>query len=243
MMKTMDNATHSNTIGVIRAVIFVAVFFAVFMPSAPVNAAVIYWDGGGVGNNWSTVANWNGDVAPGSSDIASFDATSTKSATIDANINVAGIDIISGYTGTITQATGVTMTIGSSGYTQADGKFMGGDSTIDINGIGDFTQTGGEATSTSGTLYIPDDMIISGGTFDANSGTVLFGPSNWATVSVGTAVLYNVTVSKTSGWALTITGTMDVNGDLTINGGYSSINSGTIAVAGKIGRASCRERV
>nr|MBP9752010.1 hypothetical protein [Candidatus Moranbacteria bacterium] len=78
------------------------------------------WDGGGVdgtcggagtANNWSCAANWSGDTAPTSNDIALFDGTSTKNATINANISVAGIDINTGYTGTITQSGSYTVTV------------------------------------------------------------------------------------------------------------------------------------
>src|SRR3990170_614008 len=72
----------------------------------PASAAIIVWDGGGATNNWSEAANWLGDVVPGPADVATFDATSVKAATIDGAINVAGVDINAGYTGTITQAAG-----------------------------------------------------------------------------------------------------------------------------------------
>ncbi|HRH32110.1 MAG TPA: hypothetical protein PLK06_02170, partial [bacterium] len=91
-----------------------------------VRAAVVTWDGGGSdgtcggaagdGNKWSCGLNWSGDVAPGASDIATFNGTSTKNATIDSNISVAGIDINTGYTGIITQASGVTITVGTSDF-------------------------------------------------------------------------------------------------------------------------------
>ena len=79
--------------------------FLTFVP-AGAQAAIVTWDGGGADNNWNTVANWVGDVAPGTADVATFDATSVKNATVNAHISVAGIDIVSTYTGTINKATG-----------------------------------------------------------------------------------------------------------------------------------------
>jgi hypothetical protein len=147
------------------------------------------WDGGGVdgtcggagtANNWTCAANWSADTAPTASDIATFDATSTKDATINANISVAGINIASGYTGTITQSSTYTVTVGSSHYVQADGTFTGGSGAITVNGT--YTLSGGTFTSTSGTLYIyrnavtPNETVftVSGGTFNHNNGTVSF---------------------------------------------------------------------
>ncbi|MGE5041960.1 MAG: hypothetical protein ACM3IJ_03575, partial [Candidatus Levyibacteriota bacterium] len=97
----------------------------------------ICWSGGGADNNWSTAGNWKGGVAPGSGDIAEFDNTTdcpigtypnaNKNATIDVAISVAGINI-KNYTGTITQGTGNTITVGGSNFNQqaAGSTFTGG---------------------------------------------------------------------------------------------------------------------
>ncbi len=178
------------------------------------------WDGGGTdgtcggagtANNWSCAANWSGDTAPTASDIATFDGTSTKNATINANISVAGIDINTGYTGTITQSGSYTVTVGTSHYNQADGIFAGGSGTIDINGT--FTLSNGTFTSTSGTLEVgravsTDETIfaLSGGTFNHNDGTINFAPDSTDyygktyTVDVLTSItLYNVIVTAVRG--------------------------------------------
>jgi hypothetical protein len=99
---------------------------AVFYFSRPASAVNRTWDGGGgADHNWSNPLNWSGDTIPGSGDIALFDSTSTNDSTIDAGFagSVAGIQINSGYTGSITQAAGVILTVGSSGYSQATGTF------------------------------------------------------------------------------------------------------------------------
>jgi hypothetical protein len=64
---------------------------------------------------------------PVSTDAVFFDpGYSTANCTINANISVKGISINSGYTGTVTQSSGNTVTVGTSGYSQADGAFAGG---------------------------------------------------------------------------------------------------------------------
>ncbi len=40
-------------------------------------AAIVTWDGGGADNNWNTVANWVGDVAPGTADVATTNTCQT----------------------------------------------------------------------------------------------------------------------------------------------------------------------
>lgn len=42
------------------------------LPAMASHAANIQWDDGGVDDNWTTAANWAGDVVPGSSDIGLF---------------------------------------------------------------------------------------------------------------------------------------------------------------------------
>lgn len=70
------------------------------------------WDGGGVDNNGSTAANWSGDVVPTASDVAIFDITSNKDATLDGAFTptLGGLLIEDSYTGTITQNNGLAIT-------------------------------------------------------------------------------------------------------------------------------------
>src|SRR5438270_615654 len=145
-------------------------FSAAIYFSRVVSAANVTWDGGGGTNNWSEPANWSGDVVPGSADTAFFDGTSTKDATIDVNINVRGIRINSGYTGTITQSSSSTITVGADGLSQSSGTFSGGSSDIDL--ANEFDLNGGTFTSTTGTLIPRTSYVHDGGTFNHNNGTV-----------------------------------------------------------------------
>ncbi len=171
-------------------------------------AATVTWDGGGSdgtcgggvgdGNKWSCGANWSTNSIPTSSDVATFDGTSTKSATIDSSINVLGIDINTGYSGTITQS--ATATIGSSGYAQDSGVFLGGSQAMDIND-GSFTLNAGSFQSTSGTLSIERNFTVVGSSFIHNSGTVTFdganGTDDGTITCSGSEAFTKVTFNKT----------------------------------------------
>jgi hypothetical protein len=71
------------------------------------------WDGGGGDNNGSTAANWSGDTVPLSTDVAIFDPTSTKDATLDATFPAAlsGLVLEEDYEGTVTQARDLALTL------------------------------------------------------------------------------------------------------------------------------------
>jgi hypothetical protein len=108
--------------------------------------------------NWTDPENWyNGLAAPDSTQIAIFDGTcsSNCSPTIDANITIKGIEMNTGYTGTITQGAGRTIVVENTGWTQSAGTFTGGNSSIDI--AGKLEVAGGTFTSTSGNLILVKD--------------------------------------------------------------------------------------
>ncbi len=194
-------------------------------------AAVRTWTGGGLTNNWSEPANWT--VLPGAGDVATFNATSVKPATIDGNISVAGIAINAGYTGTITQAAGVTVTVGASNFVQAAGTFVGGNSAINFNGA--YTLSGGSFTATSGnTIFALGFTHTVGGTFTHNNGTVVF-TGLAATIDVTVSeTFFNLTISKNTGIALTVavSDTLVVTGILTLTDG--NLNQATIPANGTI---------
>ena len=204
----------------------------------PAHASVKTWDGGGTdgtcggsagdGNKWSCAANWSGDTLPTSSDSVVFDATSTKNATIDASFagSVFGMSINSGYTGTITQAR--SLTIISSGFSQAAGTFTGASQSISITG--NFTLSGGVFTATSGTTSISLNFTISGSpTFSANGGTISFNGSNNSVLSCGGVTFSSVTFSKTFNF-----NTITVGSNCTISLGNSPTSTGDITNNGTL---------
>jgi hypothetical protein len=196
--------------------------------------------------NWNEAQNWYGEAVPGSGQVALFDGqSSTEDCNINANISVGGILINNGYSGTITQESTRTVTIGSSGYTQHSGTFAGGDAKITIN-TGDFTLSGGSFTSTSGMLEMVSEQNYwthSGGTFDANSGHVkMRGAWNDKTDISGDTTFYDWTSERWGGSAyVTIAAdtTVTVENTFTMSfndgreGGYS-LNTGTVLCLGDI---------
>jgi len=206
-------------VGKIFLFAFVVAQALFYLSALPARAAVIVWDGGGATNAWSEGANWTGDVAPGAADIATFDGTSTKNATIDAGFagSVAGIDINTGYTGIITQAR--TITVGTSNYDQAAGTFTGSADTMTVNGT--FTLSSGTFTAPSGTLQLASNFThTAGGTFAHNSGTVVFAASGTRTLNVATTETFN---------NLEINATSATN-NLTISSGDTAVVIGTFTM-------------
>jgi hypothetical protein len=214
--------------------------------------AILTWDGGGADNNWTTAANWTSDTTPGSGDTAIFDGTSTKAATIDLNVTVDALQINSGYTNTITQGTGNTLTVGSGGFSQAAGTFAGGNSTLDING--DFALSGGTFTSTSGNLTLAGNLTVTNSpTFNTNSGTVIFDGANGVVADVNSNLTFNnLTFNKDEGYhvqvwsgdTLIVTGgTTFTNGQVLDSSGSTVEARGNVAVASTFDGGRCTAQI
>lgn len=217
---------------IFAGIVSVSAFAAAILLRAPfAHAAVVTWDGGGADTNWNTCANWTLDTCPGSSDIATFDGTSTKNVTINTGITVGGIDINTGYTGIITQMNTFTVNLGTTGaWTQDAGTFTGGDSAIDL---GSFTLAGGTFQSTSGTMSVNEGWThTAGGTFTHRSGAVRFTGNSSAFDVATSETFYNVTIDKSHGQTLTIaTGdTMIPTGQMTYLNGL--LSGGTVEKSG-----------
>lgn len=185
--------TQKRTVIILAAGIAGAGFFLLAGTS---RAATITWTAAGA-STWNTSSSWSTGAVPTSADTALFSASSTQNGTIGAAVNVGGINIISGYTGTITQSTGssISITVGSSGYSQAAGTFSGGTGQITVNGA--FSLTGGTMTSTSGNLLLQGNGSTNtfSGTFNNNNGTVQFGQfsaNNASETISGTATFNNL---------------------------------------------------
>jgi formylmethanofuran dehydrogenase subunit C len=238
-----------------HAVILAAI--SLFCLTSSVQAAPRYWIAAGAGN-WNDPANWSvfsggsgGASVPGSGDFVTFDGNGLGNCTINAAVNIQGIVINPTYSGTITQNAGITVTVGSSGYTQGGGVFAGGDATIDLNG--EFYLAGGTFTSTSGTLFIGGTfntntnlITFSAGTFNHNNGTVRLDPDyntcaqRTGTVSIGSAITFNnfqVDVDNIGGCSESImlvsgAGSMNIAGEFVHMDSY--INTGTINIQGNL---------
>ncbi len=207
---------------------------ALLLSSNPANAATRTWTGLGLTNNWNDAGNWLGGLIPGAADVATFDATGSKNATINVAINVAGINVTSGYAGTVTQAAGIAMTVGASGFVKSGATFVGGTSNMTVNGP--LTLSGGSFTATIGTLTVTGAVTVTGGTFAAPGGTVTFSGGGGAIVDTGGLVTLNnatFTGTKTiaAGTTLTVAGTLSLTSGA-LNG------TGTLAAQGAINQAS-----
>lgn len=206
-------------------------------------SATRYWIGNGTSTSWNNTANWSaasggsgGASVPGSADVALFDGNGIGDCSLDATLNLSGINVGSAYTGTITQASS-TITVGSGNAVFAGGTFIGG--TADITVTGTFTISGTSFTSTSGTLLIRNNCTLSGGAFLHNNGRVTYQSISTGSFSItGTFGLHDLEFkSLTYGGIFNLgsTTTLTVNGTLTYSGNaYVQINTGTIEAKGDI---------
>ncbi len=214
----------------------VVVFAAGFVGLSPARGAVRTWNGGGATNNWNLAGNWVGGLVPGAGDVATFDGTSAKNATVNVSINVAGIDIQGTYLGVISQAAGSTVTIGASGFSEAGGTFTGGADPITITGP--FSLTGGSFTSTSGTLSVSGAFTHAlPGAFNAPAGTVAL-TGGAATIDVPVSDTFNNLTHTAGAKTIAAGDTLNVTGTLALNGGSLVGPTGTVAAAGNITQAA-----
>ncbi len=178
----------------------------------PCPAGAVCWDGGaGADTNWSNGLNWTGDAVPLDTDLVVFNGLSTNNATFDVADTIVDLTIEAGYTGTIT---------------------MAADLLIDNAGACAFTQNGGTIDLGSTTWTHECDWTYTAGTFTAGTSTVVFSYTG-ITIDSGTSVFNDVDISMATNTDFTVTGTMDVNGNLTVSQ-VRDIETGTIAVAGNV---------
>ena len=137
----------------------------------------------------------NGPV-PGASDIAIIDATcvsgSNCNPVVNASINIGGLEL-SGHT--LNQASSRSIAVGSSGWVQVGGNFLGSDAAITISGK---FQVSGTSTfqSTSSTLTLPGSNINVGNatTFTHSSGTVNITGATGTVVWPAAQNFYNLSI-------------------------------------------------
>jgi hypothetical protein len=183
---------------------FSAILLAVFFWLLPAAHAVTSdtWTNGGGDNNWNTAANWSTGAVPGARALAIFSASNTANCTINATVNVAGIQIASGYTGTITQNNSETITIGTSNYSQAGGTFAGSSNTGDvIVDNGNFSLTGGTFTnSAAGLTLFGASNTFTTGFNDGKEGGVNFAAATATIVGSSTFYIAQFGQGLTSPW-------------------------------------------
>ncbi|MGB2879301.1 MAG: GLUG motif-containing protein [Candidatus Omnitrophota bacterium] len=208
------------------------------------------WDAGGDGTSWTDPLNWNRDSGyPDDADDRVL--INTGSATIvtpfGASLTIGYLNLGSGFAGTLQIANALTLDntgqwqggmgiaagtlqqnadIAISGdYAQSGGTFTC--TTGDVTIGGTFTQSAGEFNAPAGNLYVKGDFSRTGGTFNHNSGTIIFDGTTGISGS-STNSFNNVTITG----ALTApNANMNVAGDWT-NSGTFNAGTGTVTFNG-----------
>src|SRR3989344_4486557 len=183
--------------------------------------------------DWNTAASWSatsggagGASVPGSADLAIFEATSTASMSLDAAVNVLGIQIDSGYTGTITQGA-VTISVGTSGWTQNGGTFSGSSSAITITN-GNFYLNGGTFTNNSTLKFYNSGSATTQTITMASTPTATFtnnvtvnfystGVDNTKSINTGNQNLGDTVFERNYNSATTYIATYTITGTMTVN--------------------------
>ncbi|NNC82391.1 MAG: T9SS type A sorting domain-containing protein [Flavobacteriales bacterium] len=208
-----------------------------------------YWIAGSTGN-WSDSANWSdepgeedddddddddedGVSVPGPGDIVYFTEDRTGDCIIDITVDVKGMRIESGYTGTIQQGSHP-VSIGNSSFKIEGGTFQGGSASIQCNKH--FILDGGTFISTSDMLTVVQNFKILEGTFTHNAGTVEFSPTGTKEFRCDNAPadrFHHVIVNATDGVKLNIRSgdTLYVTDRLDLTSGQ--LGQGTVAVEGE----------
>lgn len=210
--------------------------------SLPVFAAKRYWIATTTAN-WNSTANWSltnggagGATVPGSTDTAYFTSTRVGSCSLNATVSVRRLEMQTGYTGTLTQAASVGITVGTGGVLFAAGTFTGGSSSIVFNSSCTFSGT--SFTSTSGSLFMTQSITLSGGTFSHNNGTVEIRGTS-ATIT-GNFSFYNLRLNPTGGagtFTISSGTTLTANATLTFAASSTNtlqLNTGTINAKGDV---------
>ena len=202
------------------------------------------WIGAGANSNWSTAQNWLGGVAPGVANTAIFDGTcvSNCSPNITSNISVKGVKIFTPYSSTITQTAANTITVGTDGWWQEGGTFVGGTGAINLSTY--FVVSGGSFTATTGLLNLasPRRITLANSTFTHNGGNAeLSGgisSTNPGIFNTGNNSFNNMTLTFNSHARFSTVGSMKVDGNLSTNFNVPSTDlyftSGTIELKGNL---------
>lgn len=202
------------------------------------------WTGLGLDELWSNGLNWNLGTVPVTTDVCTFDGTSTKACTID-NVGtfVGTITVASTYGSTITQNVALQLTgscaLASTGSTWVMNASISGTASIAIS---DDAVSGGTLTRTAGTLggavSVSDLSVLNLGT-DATvnsittvSGSTITGDGD-ITFVTGTTNLADGTVWDTSGvTSLLCSGSGTAAHALTIGTSETSLSGVPITVTG-----------
>ena len=159
------------------------------------------WTDADLSNSWNDPKDWSRSHVPVPGEIAVFDGAAphgNDSVTITgATPTVDGIDVLAGYTGTITDNSTLT--------------------------VGDFTQAGGTFAfmNNAAALLVSGDWNTTGATFNADKGTVTFSGASQSLTSAG--ISFNDLIHDGTG-PLLLQDTLSVAGTLTNTAGTLDAN-------------------
>ncbi|MBN8696071.1 MAG: hypothetical protein J0L87_06040 [Bacteroidetes bacterium] len=206
-----------------KFIFFLIVFWTIGLK---INGATITWNSGITGN-WNVASNWTPAQVPGVNDIAVFNATKLGSCVMNVNVDIGGISVQSGYTGTISQSSGIKVKIGSQNAIFSAATFTGSATTTDsiiVNGT--FTLSGSNFTSTSGYLVLKNTVTYSSGTFSNNNGTVNFAATVAQTIPAWNYA--NLTSSSTGTRTLASSGTIGISNTFTKGTNTFTVTGSTV---------------
>lgn len=192
---------------------------------------------GAADSSWTNTANWIGGVLPANSNTIFFNnqCSANCNPQMQGNVSVKGVRIDASYTGTFAQASTRTLTIGTNGWVQNGGTFVGGDSSITHNGA--FNLSGGSYKNSSALNIFGGSFTDSGaGTFDGSVGSTRFQAAYQTSPSITVA---NRTFSDLSFYGnasnFYISGTLNTSGLVLRNSDYGcGLQNGIINVSGDL---------
>lgn len=236
-----------NTVRLLNIVFMLSIALHGFTTA---RAADFVWTGGAADSKWTTAANWtSGGVAataaPGESDTAIFNSTSSADCNIDADFGgiVNNIKIESGYGGTVSLGRELTV---KNEFTQSDGTFVcaNNDFTIGVFGVG---STSGKFTLAGGTFNCPSgefkwrpirtsnaaNFTISAGTWNHNNGTFIVDWDYKYTYDMlgqmfiaSNREFNNFTVRSAASGTFTVSGTNNIiKGEMVFSGNMSTVSN------------------
>jgi len=196
-----------------------------------------YWIASSAGN-WNDTANWSttsggsgGASVPGSADTAYFDGSGTGDCTVNANVNVTGINLVKAYTGTFDGGT-YDFTIGTGGFDWDIGNTAAAGGTIDL-GSGDWTCSGD-----FGWGRLTDQLVDTGHTLTLTGTSKTFDPWYAGSASRLKTVVIDTGASIT--WAARyeafVTDLLHVKGTLTLGTSAGTTKLSVGADSGTHGR-------
>ena len=192
------------------------------------------WDGEGADNNWTTAANWSGDIVPTAGEDVLFDGTSNKDVTLDADAGARSLKLTGGYSGIFSFSSHQLSLNAGDADLRSGGSIVPGTGTLEFTGGGAqtlfpkssgtsprLTHNGAGTLLISGNPFIGGDLTITSGTVQlgaglshlavgvTGSGALDFGTSNLG--ASGNVNMSGLTVTAASGNTLSFTGGSSIN--------------------------------